>query len=129
MTDKLSPTVLENLRIVLNVAKDADFETIEKALAKAAAAILAAPDGSITLKYPPKGVASKIQMRRPKVKDQIAAQRAAKSADDAEVYLFASLCEMDPNDIEELEMYDYGQISEAYTDYAEGKHSPERPTS
>jgi len=57
-----------------------------------------------------------LNMRRPKVRDLRDAQKAGKSATDAEVEirLFANLCEVAPSVIEELDMADYSKVQERY---------------
>lgn len=56
----------------------------------------------------------RIEMRRPKVRDLLAAEKAAKGDAEREIRLFASLCEVEPAVIEELDLADYGRLQEAY---------------
>lgn len=72
----------------------------------------------ITLKHPVDIDGAKVtqlSMRRPKVKDQLAADKASGSSADKEVRLFANLCEVSPATIEELDLSDYRQLQETYT--------------
>jgi hypothetical protein len=55
-----------------------------------------------------------LTMRRPKVKDQKAAQKMAKTADEQETLLFANLCDVPPAVIDELDMADYGELQRTY---------------
>ena len=56
----------------------------------------------------------RIDMRRPRVRDLLAAEKAAKGDAEREIRLFASLCEVEPAVIEELDLADYGRLQEAY---------------
>lgn len=58
---------------------------------------------------------TKLDMRRPKVKDQLAADKGAGGNAAKEVRLFANLCEVAPATIEELYLSDYQQLQETYT--------------
>jgi hypothetical protein len=58
-----------------------------------------------------------LTLRRPKVKDQLAADKGAGGNADKEVRLFANLCEVAPKVIEELDLADYRQIQEAYSGF------------
>ena len=54
------------------------------------------------------------QMRRPKVKDQVLAGKMGGTDEEKEIRLFANLCEVTPENIEDLDVCDYKQIVEAY---------------
>ncbi|MFA5712137.1 phage tail assembly protein [Mycolicibacterium sp.] len=56
----------------------------------------------------------RIDMRRPRVRDLLAAEKAAKGDAEREIRLFSSLCEVEPAVIEELDLADYGRLQEAY---------------
>jgi hypothetical protein len=56
-------------------------------------------------------------MRRPKVKDQKAAQKMGASDDERETMLFANLCGVTPDVIDELDMADYGAVQETYSGF------------
>lgn len=58
----------------------------------------------------------KITMRAPKVRDQIVAQKAS-GKEEMELTLFANLCEITPDVLEELELADYSQLHSAYHDF------------
>ena len=60
---------------------------------------------------------SELSMRRPKVKDQRNAEKAA--ADDAgrEIHLFSALTGVNPEDLEELDMADYVKLQRQYSDF------------
>ncbi len=60
---------------------------------------------------------ARLSMRRPKVKDQLAADKASGSDAHKEVRLFANLCEESPAVIEELDLADYRQLQEAYSGF------------
>lgn len=72
---------------------------------------------TITLDYPVEveGVTlNKLEMRRPKVRDQIAAKKSSGSDDGVEIMLFANLCEVAPSIIEDMDMKDYSKLQEVY---------------
>lgn len=55
-----------------------------------------------------------LELRSPKVRDMITANKAAKDDANREVALFANLCEVEPAVIEELSLADYRRLQEAY---------------
>jgi hypothetical protein len=55
-----------------------------------------------------------LSMRRPKVRDQLAVDRDKRSEAEKEVRLFANLCEVAPETIEDLDMADYAKLQETY---------------
>lgn len=55
-----------------------------------------------------------LSMRRPKVRDQLAVERDKRSEAEKEVRLFANLCEVAPETIEDLDMADYARLQETY---------------
>jgi D-arabinose 1-dehydrogenase-like Zn-dependent alcohol dehydrogenase len=61
-------------------------------------------------------------MRRPKVKDQIAASKSGKDPETQECTLFATLCGVSFDTITNLDMADYVKIQKAYEDMTEGKN-------
>ena len=80
------------------------------------------PRESITLQYPIEvdGVEyTELNMRRLKVRDQLAAKKV--KGDDAvqEVHLFANLCEVKPDVIEALDIKDYRAIQEVFRTFLE----------
>jgi hypothetical protein len=71
----------------------------------------------ITLDYPVemKGeTVTELSIRRVKVRDQVVAAKAGGTNQDKEVRLFANLCEVSPQVIEELDMVDYRKVQEIY---------------
>lgn len=54
-----------------------------------------------------------LTMRRAKLRDQRLAAKQ-KSDVDSEITLFANLCEVPPNVLDELDMVDYAQLQEVY---------------
>ena len=60
---------------------------------------------------------SSLTMRRPKVRDEKAARKAAKEDAERELRLFANLCEVAPEVIEELDLADYRALQEAFTGF------------
>ncbi len=81
---------------------------------------------TIELKYPIPidGIeTAALQMRRPKVRDQVLVDKATmvgKSAAEKEVLLFANLCEVAPEAMQELDMADYKKLQETYGSFLEG---------
>ncbi|MBU0680099.1 MAG: phage tail assembly protein [Proteobacteria bacterium] len=74
----------------------------------------------IKLKHPVEidgATVDSLDMRRPKVKDQLAADKGAGGNAAKEVRLFANLCEVVPATIEELDLSDYQQLQETYTSF------------
>jgi hypothetical protein len=70
----------------------------------------------VVLKHPLESL-DKLVMRRVKVRDTLAAQRAKGNDAEKEIYLFANLCEVTTEQIEALDMADYQQLQEAYTGF------------
>ena len=75
----------------------------------------------IELKYPIESNGSNItdlNMRRSKVKDRLIVAKIKNSSDEEkEIRLFANLCEVAPNIIEELDESDYANLQKAYMDF------------
>ncbi|MGZ4953589.1 MAG: phage tail assembly protein [Methylobacter sp.] len=69
---------------------------------------------TIELMYPTEGGLKQIMMRRPKVRDMLASDKAKGSNAEKEIALFSNLCELSPADIEALDMVDYSALQEAY---------------
>ena len=60
----------------------------------------------------------KLSMRRSKVKDRlVVAKMKSASDEEKEIRLFANLCEVAPNIIEELDESDYANLQKAYMDF------------
>jgi len=56
----------------------------------------------------------RLLMRRPRVRDMLAAEKRSGSDAEKEVAMFASLCEVAPSVIESLDLADYQALQEAY---------------
>lgn len=69
---------------------------------------------------------SALTMRRPKVRDDRDARRAAASDDagERELALFGNLCGEPPEVMEELDMEDYRRLQETFTGFFAGKSPP-----
>jgi len=75
---------------------------------------------TIELKYPIDVAGEKItslNLRRPKVRDMLAADKASGSDAEKEVNLFANLCEVSPDAIMELDGSDYSQLQKTYSSF------------
>ena len=75
----------------------------------------------IELKYPIESNGeslSQLSMRRSKVKDRlIVAKMKTASDEEKEIRLFANLCEVSPNIIEDLDESDYAKLQNSYMDF------------
>jgi hypothetical protein len=81
---------------------------------------------TIELKYPVQidgTEARALYMRRPKVRDHLVSVKLGKALteEEREVRLFANLCEVAPENIEELDLADYKRLAEAFTDFFKEK--------
>ena len=76
---------------------------------------------NIKLNYPIESDGANIadlNMRRSKVKDRLIVAKIKNSYDEEkEIRLFANLCEVAPNIIEELDESDYANLQKAYMDF------------
>jgi len=81
----------------------------------------------ITLDYPVEigGEKTKeLTMRRCKVRDQKAAGKAGNTDEEKETILFANLCSVTPEFLDELDMLDYQKVQETYESFlSPGKKS------
>ena len=68
---------------------------------------------------------SALQLRRPVVRDMLAADKAAGAEAEKEVRMFANLCEVTPGVIEALDLTDYMTLQEAYRGFLSS--GPPRP--
>ena len=59
----------------------------------------------------------KLTIRPPKVRDLLMASKFDGSDEEKEVRIFANLCEVPPEVIEELTIKDYQQLQKAYQDF------------
>lgn len=55
-----------------------------------------------------------LSMRRPKVRDQLVSQKLAGSESEEEVILFANLCEIPREVVEDMDLKDYGRLQDVY---------------
>lgn len=72
---------------------------------------------TVTLQYPVTHQGTEytsLSMRRPKVRDDKAARKLAKDPAEQEIRLFANLCEVAPDVIDELDLADYQALQEAF---------------
>lgn len=60
---------------------------------------------------------AELRLRRPKVRDRLAVEKMSASQAEKEVRFIANLCEMAPDEIEELDMADYTRVQEAVTNF------------
>lgn len=82
----------------------------------------------IDLKYPLEDGTNRLNMRRPKVRDMLAADKAKGSDAEKEIAMFANLCEVAPGDIEALDMADYKELQTAYSGFlSSGPKMPGEP--
>lgn len=84
---------------------------------------LIAPDDELL-----KGVTS-LTMRPPRAKDKLAVSQVTRNEVEAEILVFASLCEVGRDVIENLEECDYQALQIAYSEFAAGKHRAETQSS
>lgn len=68
-----------------------------------------------------------LQLRRPVVRDMLAADKAAGSEAEKEIRMFSNLCEVAPSVIESLDLADYTRLQETYKDFLSlRQETPER---
>ena len=58
-----------------------------------------------------------LEMRRPTLRDQISAARYKGTDEEKEAQMMAQLCEVAPDEFYALDLEDYAQMQEAYTDF------------
>ena len=61
-----------------------------------------------------------LTMRRPKVRDSRDAAKGGGTPADVEIRLFANLCEVSPEVVEEMDMGDYQRLQDLYTGFLSG---------
>lgn len=59
----------------------------------------------------------KLEMREPKVRDMLAADKSKGSDAEKEIAMFAALCEVTPDEIQELSMKDYTAVQKVYESF------------
>ena len=72
---------------------------------------------TVTLQYPVQYQGTDytaLSMRRPKVRDQKAASKVSKDPAEQECRLFANLCEVAPEVLDELDLVDYQALQDAF---------------
>jgi len=81
---------------------------------------IVAPREAVTLKYPitVEGVeVSVLHLRRPKVRDRLAADKMGKTDAEKEIALIAMLAEVTPETLHELDMADYSAVQQAFAGF------------
>jgi hypothetical protein len=83
------------------------------------------PGATIVLDHPVEIAAEgrtieEVRMRRPRVRDQRAATRAADNDADRELRLFASLTDLPPEAIDEFDLADYRKLQIAFEGFLSG---------
>ena len=58
-----------------------------------------------------------LTMRRPKVRDMLIGEKKGQSDAEREIHVFANLCEVTPDLIQELDMVDYAELQKSYQDF------------
>jgi hypothetical protein len=72
----------------------------------------------------------RLSLRRPKVRDMLASDKVGGSDAEKEIRIFANLAEVSPAVIEELDLYDYGQLQKAYQGFlSSAKKAPAKAVS
>ena len=64
-----------------------------------------------------------VTMRRPKVRDELAMQKSKASDAEKAVNLIASLCELTPDEVYELDASDFAKLEKQYVDFRGGLQS------
>lgn len=57
---------------------------------------------------------NELNVRRPKVRDMLVADKAQGSEAEKEIRMFANLCEVEPGVIEGLDLIDYANLQKVY---------------
>lgn len=57
---------------------------------------------------------NELNVRRPKVRDMLVADKAQGSEAEKEIRMFANLCEVEPGVIEGLDLIDYSNLQKVY---------------
>jgi len=60
---------------------------------------------------------SVLQLRRPKVRDMLTAEKGGGSDAEKEILMFANLCEITPDSIQCMDLADYGALQRTYKDF------------
>jgi len=75
------------------------------------------------------GTIKQLTMRRCKVRDQKVAGRTGKTDEERETILFANLCSVKPDVIDELDMVDYQKLQETYNSFLSPAQQKSEPPS
>ena len=88
-------------------------------------------DGSgsiiITLQWPVTIGGTKVStvtMRRSKVRDRLQSEKAGKTAGEVEINLFAKLCSLGPEEIEDIDLDDYGRLQAGFSSFLSSRPQP-----
>lgn len=87
---------------------------------------------AIELTYPiqtAEGETRWLVMRRPKLRDQINASTGKTNTDNAAIErgLFAGLCEMAPEELDELDLFDYQKLQDTFINFINPTGDDEKP--
>ncbi len=83
-----------------------------------------APTVQIELSYPVRSDGTELrvlQLRRPRVKDHLLISKQGGTEEDKEVRLFANLCEVTPETIQDMDMEDYKKLQDTYVRFFDSK--------
>lgn len=84
---------------------------------------------TIPLTYPVESEGAKyaeIQMRRPKVRDKIASQKASTNAAEQEIAMLVDLCELPEEVFYEMDLGDYGKLQSQLLLFMNGQKALEK---
>ena len=82
---------------------------------------------SIALNYPVQFEGrnvSSLSLRRPIVRDFLIATKTGQDEISREINLFANLCNVSPEMIEQMDMSDYAKLQKTYADFTSGSPTP-----
>lgn len=74
----------------------------------------------ITLQWPVTlaGVkTNQITMRRSKVRDRLSSEKEGKTAGDTEILMFSKLCSLSPDEIQDIDLDDYGRLQQGFQSF------------
>lgn len=60
---------------------------------------------------------SVLHLRRPKVRDRLAAEKACKTDAEQEIFMIAALADVVPDQLHELDMADYAALQKAFSGF------------
>lgn len=82
---------------------------------------------TIALLFPLENGISNMTMRRPKVRDIRAANKVTGGNVEVEIAMFANLCEVTPEDINNLDMADYDALQKTYESFLSSRKKTSEP--